>query len=188
MSSAGPRGRLDIRDLGGLRARSRRERGYSCRSPRRAPGAVLQADPARSAEVNVAGTTNLFEAAPAPRSEAPIAYASSAAVYDAAGETFTPTTMSMGSTRSRTKALRGFYWQAEPGGQRRSPAARSVRRWGAIVLCDRGCANSGDGRGRREASPSTSPSGGSTQLTVRRRCGSGFSSMPPGDPPREPKV
>jgi len=49
-----------------------------------------RADPPRGAEVNVAGTVNLFEAARRHGLSTSIAYASSAAVYDGAGVTFTP--------------------------------------------------------------------------------------------------
>ncbi len=69
-----------------------------------------RADPPRGAEVNVAGTTNLFEAARRHGLATPLAYASSAAVYDGAGETFTPTTI-YGVFKIANEGTARMYWQ-----------------------------------------------------------------------------
>jgi nucleoside-diphosphate-sugar epimerase len=69
-----------------------------------------RADPPRGAEVNVAGTVNLFEAARRHGLATPIAYASSAAVYDAAGETLTPTSI-YGVYKIANEGSARIYWQ-----------------------------------------------------------------------------
>jgi nucleoside-diphosphate-sugar epimerase len=69
-----------------------------------------RADPPRGAEVNVVGTTNLFEAARRHGLASPIAYASSAAVYDATGETLTPTTI-YGVYKVANEGTARLYWQ-----------------------------------------------------------------------------
>ncbi len=71
---------------------------------------LCRADPPRGAEVNVAGTTNVFEAARRHGLATPIAYASSAAVYDGAGETFTPTTI-YGVFKIANEGTARMYWQ-----------------------------------------------------------------------------
>ncbi len=69
-----------------------------------------RADPPRGAEVNVAGTVNLFEAARRHGLATPIAYASSAAVYDAAGVTLTPTSI-YGVYKIANEGSARIYWQ-----------------------------------------------------------------------------
>ncbi len=69
-----------------------------------------RADPPLGAEVNVAGTTNIFEAARRHGLASSIAYASSAAVYDAAGETFTPITL-YGVFKVANEGTARLYWQ-----------------------------------------------------------------------------
>ncbi|MGO9658878.1 MAG: NAD-dependent epimerase/dehydratase family protein [Acidimicrobiales bacterium] len=69
-----------------------------------------RADPPRGAEVNVAGTVNLFEAARRHGLATPIAYASSAAVYDPAGETLTPTSI-YGVYKIANEGTARIYWQ-----------------------------------------------------------------------------
>ena len=69
-----------------------------------------RADPPRGAEVNVAGTVNLFEAARRHGLATPIAYASSAAVYDAAGETLTPASI-YGVYKIANEGSARIYWQ-----------------------------------------------------------------------------
>ncbi|MGP8208195.1 MAG: NAD-dependent epimerase/dehydratase family protein, partial [Acidimicrobiales bacterium] len=101
---------VDIRDLGGLeRALSEHAVTHIVHlAALLAP--FCQADPALGAEVNVAGTTNVFEAARRHGLRAPIAYASSAAVYDADGETFTPTTI-YGVYKVANEGSARIYWQ-----------------------------------------------------------------------------
>ena len=69
-----------------------------------------RADPPKGAEVNVAGTANLFEAARRHGLATSIAYASSAAVYDPAGETFTPTSI-YGVYKIANEGTARMYWQ-----------------------------------------------------------------------------
>jgi len=69
-----------------------------------------RADPPRGAEVNVAGTVNLFEAARRHGLSTPIAYASSAAVYDAAGVTLTPTSI-YGVYKIANEGSARIFWQ-----------------------------------------------------------------------------
>jgi UDP-glucuronate 4-epimerase len=69
-----------------------------------------RANPPLGAEVNVAGTTNIFEAARRHGLTSSIAYASSAAVYDAAGETFTPTTL-YGVFKIANEGTARLFWQ-----------------------------------------------------------------------------
>jgi nucleoside-diphosphate-sugar epimerase len=69
-----------------------------------------RADPPRGAEVNVAGTVNIFEAARRHGLSTPIAYASSAAVYDAAGETLTPNSI-YGVYKVANEGSARIYWQ-----------------------------------------------------------------------------
>jgi nucleoside-diphosphate-sugar epimerase len=69
-----------------------------------------RADPPRGAEVNVAGTVNLFEAARRHGLSTSIAYASSAAVYDGAGVTFTPANI-YGVYKIANEGSARIYWQ-----------------------------------------------------------------------------
>jgi nucleoside-diphosphate-sugar epimerase len=69
-----------------------------------------RANPPLGAEVNVAGTTNIFEAARRHGLTSSIAFASSAAVYDAAGETFTPTTL-YGVFKIANEGTARLFWQ-----------------------------------------------------------------------------
>ena len=69
-----------------------------------------RADPPLGAEVNVAGTVNLFEAAKRHGLSTPIAYASSAAVYDAAGVTLTPTSI-YGVYKIANEGSARIFWQ-----------------------------------------------------------------------------
>jgi nucleoside-diphosphate-sugar epimerase len=69
-----------------------------------------RADPPAGAMVNVAGTTNLLEAIRRHGLTTPLAYASSAAVYDAAGEAFAPTTV-YGVYKIANEGTARIYWQ-----------------------------------------------------------------------------
>jgi UDP-glucuronate 4-epimerase len=69
-----------------------------------------RADPPLGAQINVAGTTNVLEAARRHGLRTPVVYASSAAVYDAAGEAFTPTTV-YGVYKVANEGSARIYWQ-----------------------------------------------------------------------------
>jgi UDP-glucuronate 4-epimerase len=69
-----------------------------------------KADPPLGAQVNVAGTTNVFEAAKRHGLQTPLVYASSSGVYDAAGESFTPTTI-YGVYKIANEGCARLYWQ-----------------------------------------------------------------------------
>jgi nucleoside-diphosphate-sugar epimerase len=69
-----------------------------------------RANPPRGAEVNVTGTTNLFEACRRHGLAAPVAYASSVAAYDAAGESLTPATI-YGVYKIANEGTARIYWQ-----------------------------------------------------------------------------
>ena len=68
-----------------------------------------RADPVLGAQVNVTGTVNLFEAAKQHGLETPIAYASSAAVYDQSGAV-APRTL-YGVYKLADEGLAKVYWQ-----------------------------------------------------------------------------
>jgi nucleoside-diphosphate-sugar epimerase len=67
-----------------------------------------KADPVRGAQVNVTGTVNVFEAAKRHGLGTPIAYASSAAVYDQRGE-IAPKTL-YGVYKLANEGTAGVYW------------------------------------------------------------------------------
>jgi len=69
-----------------------------------------KADPPLGAHVNVVGTANVLEAARRRGLETPVVYASSAAVYDAAGTTFTPETV-YGVCKLAAEGCARIYWQ-----------------------------------------------------------------------------
>jgi UDP-glucuronate 4-epimerase len=69
-----------------------------------------KADPPLGAQVNVTGTTNMLEAVKRYGLETPFVYASSAGVYDAAGEMFTPA-MIYGVYKIANEGCARIYWE-----------------------------------------------------------------------------
>lgn len=102
--------RGDVRDLAGLeRVLAAHEVTHVVHlAALQAP--FCRADPPLGAEVNVAGTVNVLEAARRHGLATPVVYASSAAVYDAAGESFAPSTV-YGIYKVANEGTARIYWQ-----------------------------------------------------------------------------
>ena len=151
---------VDIRDLGGLERVLAEHAVTHVVHLAALQAPFCKADPARGAEVNVAGTTNLFEAARRHGLRAPIAYASSAAVYDAAGETFTPTTI-YGVYKIANEGSARLYWQES---QVASVGLRPLVVYGGGRDCGMTAAPTQAMAAAARGEPFNIPFGGSTQL------------------------
>ena len=102
------------------RPRYRRARGHARHPPRGAPGAVLPRRPRAWSRVNVVGTVPLRGRKDA--SGTPIAWASSAAVYDRTGA-IAPTTI-YGVYKARERGTARIYWEESACQRRAAPVLR----------------------------------------------------------------